>query len=79
MNKWIKVDSSFLGDALLQQMEEDTLSLDQDSRYDIQSYNNKRIVHSFTQIDAHRMIICWEGVDYWGDRVMMNTTVNTNW
>ena len=79
MSKWIKVESDFLRDALLQQMKEDTLSFVVDSRYRVQSYNNKRVIHSFTQIDKHRMVICWEGVDNWGNRVMTNTTVNTNW
>lgn len=79
MNKWIKVESNFLQDALFNQMREDDLSVDDVSRHESWRFKKEVVVHSFTQISEQEMIICWEGVDYFGERIMMNTKVNTDW
>ena len=79
MNKWTKVESEFLSSALFERMEDDGLDIDEMSRDKVVDYKWGVIVHSFTQINADEMIICWEGVDCFGERTMMNTKINTDW
>lgn len=75
MNKWIKVESDFLSNALFSEMLKDCCSVSGE----VPINSKKSRVHSFTQIDNNHMVICWESEDYYGEVEMGNCTVKTNW
>ncbi|CAH9017486.1 conserved hypothetical protein [Vibrio phage 193E37-1] len=79
MNKWVKVESEFLSDALFERMRTAGLDIDETSRGKVVSHKYGVVVHSFTQINKNEMIICWEGFNCRGERVMMNTKVKEYW
>lgn len=79
MNKWVKVDSEFLSSALFERMSYAGLDVDEITRDLVIDHKYNVVVHSFTQINEDEMIICWEGSDYDGHRVMLNTKVNEYW
>ncbi|AOQ26813.1 hypothetical protein [Vibrio phage S4-7] len=79
MNKWVKVKSEFLSSALFDRMSYSGLDIDEKSRDCVIGYKYNVVVHSFTQINENEMIICWEGADVLGNRIMMNTKVDEYW
>ena len=75
MSKWVKVESEFLSNALIQAMLSDSSDCD-----------NKRpstwrggIVHSFKQINKYEMEICWECSDRFGGIEMGNCKIKSDW
>lgn len=79
MNKWVKVESEFLSSAIFERMGYSGLDIDMKSRDFVIDYKYDVVVHSFTQINNDEMIICWEGVDCSGNRIMMNTKIDEYW
>lgn len=74
-NKWIKVESEFLSNALIGEMFADSVSCTGKTP----THSLGAFVHAFRQISKNEMEICWEFKDDTFGVEMGNCKINTEW